>query len=104
MLLIIFILIIYLYFFNTKSTSIKDNRIIVKIDHLLKPHLDKITYFREKMYNANIKDKTMLMDLYQDQLEELEDAMSSVLLIFPKRYEKKINNYFRSILDDYKLK
>ena len=26
------------------------------------------------MYNANIKDKNMLMDLYQDQLEELEDA------------------------------
>jgi len=105
MLLIIIGLIIYFYFFNTKSTKIKDNRIVSKIDHLLKPHLDRIIHSREQIYNSdNIKkERIMLTDIYQDQMIELENAMSSILLIFPKRYEKKINHYFRSIIEEYKL-
>jgi hypothetical protein len=106
MLLIILCLIIYFYFFsNNKSTILKDKKILAKIDHFLKPHLNKITHYRDKIYNSkNIKEeKMMLADIYQDKITELENAISSILLIFPKRYEKKINNYIMLILDEYKL-
>lgn len=100
MLILILIIGIYLFFSSQNTIIIKNNNILEKINFKLKPYLNNIKEIKEKIEETNNKLKEkMLYDLYEDKLTELENAMTGILLSYPKRFEDEINKYFSSIID-----
>lgn len=99
MLLLIIGLLIYLFFWKNDS-SIDDPKVFNKVNHFLKPHLNKIKQNRDNLYNCPIKERKYYQDIYQDSISDLREAMTSILIIFPKKYDTQINNYFNNILEN----